>query len=413
MGACLFAAVRGLHLWWSWSWPLGGDAGEYDRLGWLTATGESWLNVAQDAKASTFLGAPGTPTAMRPPGFPVFLGAVYAVFGHVPNAARVVLVLLNAVASGLLIDLCQRQWGRVSACVAGLGWCFWPVSVRALYYIDSVLSESLALPLLLIAMWCFARERRAWAFVAGVVLSAAILTRPHLAFVAAFGGVLMMVMWLRGQREQARRWALLCAGCAVLWAPWVARNQRVFGTPVLLTTQSGIGTWMGWARGGTGSWYDTPEEWERALAAARGNEDIQSGDEVRMSRGWSHVAAGEIAARGFTGVVQHALHKLWLFLAPIEYGYGLNSALLVTMLLALWGVRSWLATPAAQLAALAWLAFFFSALMIHTLGRFRFVVSPALLFLAGPAVERLFTLARQRWATVIKRRGAVDGSGVS
>jgi len=79
------------------------------------------------------------------------------------------------------------------------------------------------------------------------------------------------------------------------------------------------------------------------------------------------------------------------------------------MLLAAWSARRWFSTPAAQLAALAWLAFFCSALMIHTLGRFRFVVSPALLFLAGPAAEQLFARA----AAVFKRRGAVDGSRVS
>lgn len=378
LSASLFLIVRAAHLLWSWRWPVAGDAIGYDQLGWATAQGQAWVNTMT---GDWQYGPAGTPTAVRTPGLPLFLAAVYSVFGHAPNAARAALVVFNAFAAGLLADVARKQWGRWPAVVIVLSWTFWPVSVRALYYVDALLGESLAPPLLIGALWLLSFSRRGTTFAAGLLLGAAILTRPHLGLVP--------LLFATFSWRSFRLVLLLLLGCGVAVAPWVARNWSAFGAFVPLSSQSGLGVWAGWVRGGTGTWNDTPADAVLVAELARNNPSLLTAPELEKSRLYAAAAKQELRERGVAGVALHGLKKAALFIWPVEYGYGFNSALLVATLLALVGFKSWRSSLAAQFAASVWFALFSSAVITFFLGRYRFIATPMLLFLSGPALQRL------------------------
>ena len=66
----------------------------------------------------TGLAAGGGPTAFRPPLYPLFLGAVYAVTGDSITAARLLQALLGVAAVGLLGVIAWQLWGRRVALIA-------------------------------------------------------------------------------------------------------------------------------------------------------------------------------------------------------------------------------------------------------------------------------------------------------
>src|SRR5438105_8750844 len=60
----------------------------------------------------------GGPTAFRPPGYPYFLAAVYAVAGDHINLARVLQALLGTISVGLIGLIALRLFGRRAALIA-------------------------------------------------------------------------------------------------------------------------------------------------------------------------------------------------------------------------------------------------------------------------------------------------------
>lgn len=68
-----------------------------------------------------------------------------------------------------------------------------------------------------------------------------------------------------------------------------------------------------------------------------------------------------------------------MFVWPVEYIYGFNSALLLATLLAALGARWWAGTPTGLFTVSVWLSLLASAVLTFFLGRYRFVATPALL----------------------------------
>ena len=195
-----------------------------------------------------------TPTAQWPPGYPAFLGGVFKAFGEglaQLYAANVVLAMITAVivyAIGLV--LFDRRTATLSAGAVAL----WPGQV---YFSSLALSEVLftalfALSLLLLLLTPRARAWRGPLVIAfGVAVTAAGLTRGQglmLLAVAPIGWRLCGMSW-----QRAIGWGMLAAAVAgVLLAPWVVRNQRELGSPVIIATNFGGNLWLGNHAGSTG-----------------------------------------------------------------------------------------------------------------------------------------------------------------
>lgn len=388
----LFAIVRGAHLAHSWSDPLLKSAAQYDYLAQLTVRGAPWLNWMEGGDWQ--FGPVGTPTAVRTPTLPLFLAAIYRVVGYEPQLARVALVLVNALAAGALFQAARRLWGFAPAVLVALAWTFWPVSVRALYYVDSILGESLAIPLLIVALWALTYDRLRTAVCAGLALGAAILARPHLALTVPVAVVLAVVAF-RGAARQARNLVLICAVVSCLCVlPWAARNYLTMNAFMPLSSQSGLALWIGWAKGTSGSWDDQPHEKALVRELAERNPELMTAPEPVKSKIYAKAAVEAMKERGALGIVQRAVWKAWLHIRPWETFYGLHSALLLATILVGVAGRSLWSTPANVLATSICIGLLLTSVVTFYLGRYRFVSTPALLLLAGGGIARLIHLKR-------------------
>src|SRR5205085_2309118 len=99
----------------------------------------------------------GGPSAFRPPGFPYFVAGIYAVIGHDPLAAQVVLALLGTAAAGLTGLIATMLWGRrVGVIALGLAALAPPMVVLSTAFV----SEALFVPLVLGAVAAVLQARR-------------------------------------------------------------------------------------------------------------------------------------------------------------------------------------------------------------------------------------------------------------
>ncbi|MEY2565775.1 MAG: hypothetical protein QOE35_304 [Actinomycetota bacterium] len=186
------------------------------------------------------LAAGGGPTAFRPPLYPLFLGAVYAVAGVSVGAALVAQAVLGVVVVALVGILGWQLWGRRAGLVAlGLAAVYPPLILVG----GSLLSESVALPLELGVLAAVLEARRTgrhvtrWAAVAGVLLGLAVLARPTNGVLAV---PLALLLW--GRPLLARRTLAPLAAAAglavVVVVPWTIRNTEAFDRVVLVSTSN-------------------------------------------------------------------------------------------------------------------------------------------------------------------------------
>jgi hypothetical protein len=197
---------------------------------------------------------PYEPSLIRLPGYPLFLAAIYSIFGHDNNrAVRVVQALTDTATCGL-IGLIAFLWEpdgnrkRVAALSALALAAFCPFTA---IYVTTILTETptifLASLMCLMASLAFrassVRGSIMFWILAGAAAGIAVLFRPDSGLFAASIGLTLVIMPLfRGREARARRQfkfgnrlalaiglasVFSIAFCLVLM-PWTIRNQRVF-----------------------------------------------------------------------------------------------------------------------------------------------------------------------------------------
>jgi hypothetical protein len=195
---------------------------------------------------------PYVPSLIRLPGYPLFLAAVYSVFGHGNNAAvRVVQALIDA-ATCVLIALVAFKWApgqkrKHAAALAALGLA--AVCPFTAIYSATILTEVptsfFAVAMVLVATLAFEVVNRKRAFllwaVTGLIAGLAVLFRPDSGlFAAAIGITIVISAFERSGPEKkpqlsARRFwravpsaAIFSVAFLLVLVPWTIRNRRVF-----------------------------------------------------------------------------------------------------------------------------------------------------------------------------------------
>ena len=267
---CVYAGVADPHLWEF------GDIAEN-----LLATG------------TYSYASPGVPTAYMPPGYPLLIYTLYALFGVnvTAHAVLAAVLLLVELAIPFLIWWVARQiWGRTAGAVAFLLALFWP----SLLLMSGRLSDVPVYAALLM-LACGLMFSTRWSVMTRAALCGGIL---GLYANFRFEGVLFLVpcAWYlargtsptRSLRGAVKPIALMAACCALLIFPWLLRNYRVFDG-IVVGTSSGYNLRKGFHEHATGTPRDPWPAARKDLTAARskggttipGEEDIRNRHPIR------------------------------------------------------------------------------------------------------------------------------------
>ena len=188
--------------------------------------------------------AAGAPTAHWSFGYPLYLAAVYAVFGVHPLAAR----LVQAVVGGVLLCLAgawlgRRLFGGRAGTFTALALAVYPFFV---YYGAALMTEAFYLCAVLGALALTVRladaPSRRGAVALGLAIGVAALLRQAVLLVVPFQ--LGWVLWRARGRVSAGQLALVVAAAGALILPWTARNARVYGRPLLLNSNAGYALYV-------------------------------------------------------------------------------------------------------------------------------------------------------------------------
>jgi len=185
----------------------------------------------------------GFATVFRAPGYPAFLAVVYRIAGEAQRiaAARLVQSALGAALAPLTALLAYRlrlppRAGTAAAVVVGLYPILW-------MYPLGLGSENLFLLLstagVLLLLRAGADGRAPSAFLAGLILGAAAMTRGALAPFLVFGAA-----WL-ARRAGGRAVAAFAVAAAALIVPWSVRNSLVLGRPAFIENSFGYNLFVG------------------------------------------------------------------------------------------------------------------------------------------------------------------------
>lgn len=195
----------------------------------------------------------GYPGAVRAPGHPALLAAVFGVFGESLLAARLAQVPLALATVAMVFDLVRPRWGARAAAISAAVVALHPTLVS---YTHFLWSETLVSTLLVACVWTldrFARSgREGWLAACGVATGLLVLSREMfapLAFAAWAWAAAGADPWSR-----LRRGSLLLAPVVLLVLPWTLRNHALLGRWVAVSTTR----WMPMAQGNLlppdGSW---------------------------------------------------------------------------------------------------------------------------------------------------------------
>lgn len=276
------------------------DDRDYDRLACGLVAGEGYTRVGPPTPEERCGDGPtGKPTAFRPPGYPMFLAAVYTVSEPLGverwTAARVAQAILGTLTVALLGVVAWQLFGRRAGLTAmGLGAAFPPWIVLG----GSLLTETLFVTLMLAAIAAVLADRAAGGdrrvlVAAGVLCGLATLTRSNapalivpLAIAVATTGA-----GTRPLRARLGRAAALVAIAAVVVAPWTIRNALELDGFAPVTTEAGSAL-AGTYNDATRTDPDWPGAWQPpgplrelrgTLAPVRGDEPAEQRALMRRS----------------------------------------------------------------------------------------------------------------------------------
>ncbi|MBX3413181.1 MAG: phospholipid carrier-dependent glycosyltransferase [Pirellulales bacterium] len=293
----------------------------------LSGDPDRYRLLAENLVERGVYGAGDHPSAYRPPLWPLLL--VSCVAGHEAVELRVALLQLAlGVATVLLAAWLADAWrtGRLGH-LAPLLVAIDPILLRqSTLVMTETLAAALA-ALALAALTWHAQRPTAWrAIAAGVALGLCCLCRPT--FLPWLALVALSTPWTLGaDRKTALRSATcltLAAGALLL--PWVVRNYRAFGQPILGTTHGGYTLLLGnnpsfyeYAR--HGAWGDAWDARPFQAGLARDLASMPASDELARNQfeydqAWSHIgeAPGDF--------LRSAVLRLGYLFSPLPHHVG-------------------------------------------------------------------------------------------
>ena len=253
-----------------------GDAPDYHRLATGLVEGRGYVNAA------------GTPTAWRPPGYPVFLAGIYKIVGNSVLRATIVQAILGGLTVLVLMALGTMILGWRRALIAGAIAAVYPAFI---WLPRLLMSENLSLFLLLlslVAVTLYLRTSQvAWMIVFGVLCALNSLVRGANLFLPVAVALGLLIVQRRNRKQIVASLLAMTIAFIVMLLPWTIRNYRIFHHAIPIATQDGLTLYSSYwppQQNGKRIWGTLPGIEDPAILAA-----AQTGDEVSASRYLNHV----------------------------------------------------------------------------------------------------------------------------
>lgn len=182
------------------------------------------------------------PNAYITPGYPLFLSAVYRLFGYVQASpftqVRIIQAVLGALTCVLTAGVAWKLISRRAAVIASLASAVYPTFIWATgLLLTEVLYTFLLMGYLYMQLYAMEKRKGIISLLAGAVFAAAVMVRPAI-FPFLF---LPFLLYYFRQRdaEPLRLFAWAAAGALIVMMPWWIRNYISLGKIVILATQTG------------------------------------------------------------------------------------------------------------------------------------------------------------------------------
>ena len=287
--------------------PGGGDAVEYDIIATTLLERGEFRTPAH--------GLPHGEYAVRTPGYPAFLAAVYWAgergFGSRFALLRPAQLALDLGTLLLVFALARRLLGRRAALVAALLYAaypgfWWAASVA---YTETLTTFLWAAAVLILTVGFERRRARAF-LAAGVILGGAALVRPTGQAFALF--LLGALVWVYGIRDRRWLWHFLAFTVAFLavTAPWAVRNYRIFHRPVGISSFGGLNFWAGNYLPFHGRFRQASYPMVDQVTAAT-TDEFQA-DRALWRAGWENIGHYLLHRPGaYAGLLWQKFHTFW------------------------------------------------------------------------------------------------------
>ena len=260
-----------------------------------------------------------------PPGYPVFLSAIYRLVGPDFRVAIFVQVLMGTLVCGLVYAIGRRAASHRAGLVAA---ALVVVNPTYVFTTNLVASENLFAVWLALGLWLAGRPANASGASAGqspgllrgqratgVVFALGTLTR-------AVGLMLPVVtaLWLRRHSPSRQAWRSACLGLlgayALTLGPWTLRNALVTGSPVLVCFGGGLNFYFG---------HNDVQVGYREVSKTpmTGLGDTAAIDRMGLRLGLQNLAQNPL------GFVTRGVRKIGALFASPGYALHANNAILV------------------------------------------------------------------------------------
>jgi len=174
--------------------------------------------------------SPLVPEAIRTPGYPLFVAAIFTLFGDHQLAVAIAQAALFVVVCLLVYRIARMCAPEpVALTAAALTAIYSPLP----YFAALLLTELWTTFVLTAAIFCFLRAMRtrsaAWAILAGFGFAYTTLSRPVFLLLPLFLVAAALLLAPREQQRLATMWAWLALAFVLTMAPWFAYTHRHFG----------------------------------------------------------------------------------------------------------------------------------------------------------------------------------------
>ena len=204
--------------------------------GWYHQTAEIFAETGQYLIPDSY----SKPTAFKAPGYTIFLGSVYYVFGSSHVVGAVFSAIIGVICTYLIYFLARYFVSDRIALFCALAYSLWPSLL--IVYVPKLHVETaygLFILLVLIRTVILFRDPKFFnLFVLSIVLGLSLYFRPNLILFPA----VIFVVCLMGRLSVYK--ALMYTGFLILiifaiLSPWIIRNYFVFGEIIILGTYGG------------------------------------------------------------------------------------------------------------------------------------------------------------------------------